>query len=94
MNGDTRTAVVVTREALAESAEAMELISKHMIPLLDEVERLLASRAIRGSLELIRLLLTARGQQPSGRVVIGTFKGDLHDIGKNLVASVLEGGGF
>ncbi len=72
----------------------MELISKHMIPLLDEVERLLASRAIRGSLELIRLLLTARGQQPSGRVVIGTFKGDLHDIGKNLVASVLEGGGF
>jgi 5-methyltetrahydrofolate--homocysteine methyltransferase len=49
---------------------------------------------MKGSLELIRPLLAASGQRPSGRVVIGTVKGDLHDIGKNIVASMLEGGGF
>jgi 5-methyltetrahydrofolate--homocysteine methyltransferase len=49
---------------------------------------------MKGSLELIRPLLSARGVEPAGRVVIGTVKGDLHDIGKNLVASLLEGGGF
>jgi methylmalonyl-CoA mutase cobalamin-binding domain/chain len=55
---------------------------------------LLAARAMKGSLELIRPLLAAQGAEPAGRVVIGTVKGDLHDIGKNLVASLLEGGGF
>jgi methylmalonyl-CoA mutase cobalamin-binding domain/chain len=49
---------------------------------------------MKGALELIRPLLAAAGAQPAGRVVIGTVKGDLHDIGKNLVASLLEGGGF
>src|SRR5574341_395053 len=49
---------------------------------------------MKGSLELIRPLLIERGAEPAGRVVIGTVKGDLHDIGKNLVASMLEGGGF
>jgi 5-methyltetrahydrofolate--homocysteine methyltransferase len=45
-------------------------------------------------LELIRPLLIASGAQPVGRVAIGTVKGDLHDIGKNLVAAMLEGGGY
>jgi len=49
---------------------------------------------MKSAMELIRPLLAARGAQPVGRVVIGTVKGDLHDIGKNLVASMLEGGGF
>src|SRR5574341_1058786 len=49
---------------------------------------------MKGSLELIRPLLIERGAEPAGRVVIGTVQGDLHDIGKNLVASMLEGGGF
>ena len=57
-------------------------------------ELLLAARAMKASLELLRPLLVASGAQPAGRVVIGTVKGDLHDIGKNLVASMLEGGGF
>ena len=57
-------------------------------------ELLLAARAMKGSLELIRPLLAAQGAEPVGRVAIGTVKGDLHDIGKNLVASMLEGGGF
>jgi len=106
LSGDTKTAVAVTREALAEKADPMELISRYMIPAMDEVGRLfkceeyfvpellLAARAMKGSLELLRPLLAASGQKPSGRVVIGTVKGDLHDIGKNIVASMLEGGGF
>jgi 5-methyltetrahydrofolate--homocysteine methyltransferase len=45
-------------------------------------------------MEIVRPLLVATGTEPIGRVVIGTVKGDLHDIGKNLVGSMLEGGGF
>jgi 5-methyltetrahydrofolate--homocysteine methyltransferase len=45
-------------------------------------------------MELLKPLLIARGAKPAGTVAIGTVKGDLHDIGKNLVASLLEGGGF
>jgi 5-methyltetrahydrofolate--homocysteine methyltransferase len=77
-----------------------------MIPAMDEVgkrfecneyfvpELLIAARAMKSSLEIIAPLLAAAGAQPAGRVVIGTVQGDLHDIGKNLVASMLEGGGF
>jgi methanogenic corrinoid protein MtbC1 len=56
-------------------------------------ELLLSARGMKGSLELLRPLLAA-GAQPAGRVVVETVKGDLHDIGKNLVGSMLEGGGF
>jgi methylmalonyl-CoA mutase cobalamin-binding domain/chain len=77
-----------------------------MVPAMDEVGRrfeceeyfvpelLLSARAMKAALELIRPLLAASGAQPAGRIVVGTVKGDLHDIGKNLVASMLEGGGF
>src|ERR1041385_124986 len=49
---------------------------------------------MKAAMELIRPLLAARGAEPIARVVIGTVKGDLHDIGKNLVAAMFEGGGF
>ena len=49
---------------------------------------------MKASLALIRPLLAAQGAKPVGRVIIGTVKGDLHDIGKNLVSSMLEGAGF
>lgn len=106
LNGDSKTAVAITKEAIAEQLDPMELVSKHMIPAMDEVGRrfecseyfvpelLLSARAMKNSLELIRPLLAASGAKPAGRVVIGTVKGDLHDIGKNLVASMLEGCGF
>lgn len=106
LNGDSKTAVTITKEAIAEKSDPMELVSKHMIPAMDEVGRrfecseyfvpelLLSARAMKNALELIRPLLAASGAQPVGRVVIGTVKGDLHDIGKNLVASMLEGSGF
>ncbi|MDP7226966.1 MAG: corrinoid protein, partial [SAR202 cluster bacterium] len=57
-------------------------------------ELLLSARAMKASLGLIRPLLTACDVEPLGRVISGTVKGDLHDIGKNLVGSMLEGGGF
>jgi 5-methyltetrahydrofolate--homocysteine methyltransferase len=106
LNGDSKTAVAVTQEALAAKADPQELVTKYMIPAMDEVGRrfetgdcfvpelLIAARAMKASLELIRPLLAAKGAEPVGRVAIGTVKGDLHDIGKNLVASMLEGAGF
>ena len=106
ISGDAKTAVAVTKQALAEDVDPLNLVSKYMTPAMDEVGRrfecqdyfvpelLLSARAMKGSLELIRPLLTQRGAEPVGRVVIGTVKGDLHDIGKNLVSSMLEGGGF
>jgi 5-methyltetrahydrofolate--homocysteine methyltransferase len=106
LNGDAKTAVAVTQQAIAENVDPQELVSNHMIPAMQEVGRrfecneyfvpelLIAARAMKGSLELLRPLLAQQGAEPLGRVVIGTVKGDLHDIGKNLVASMLEGGGF
>jgi corrinoid protein of di/trimethylamine methyltransferase len=106
LKGDAKNAVAVTREALAAGNDPIELVTKYMIPAMDEVgkrfecqeyfvpELLLSARAMKGALEIIRPLLIERGATPTGRVVIGTVKGDLHDIGKNLVASMLEGSGF
>ena len=106
LNGDAKTAAAVARAALAQNMPAIELIQKAMIPAMDEVGRrfacqdyfvpelLLSARAMKAALEPLRPLLAASGAQPAGKVVIGTVKGDLHDIGKNLVAALLEGGGF
>jgi 5-methyltetrahydrofolate--homocysteine methyltransferase len=106
LNGDSKTALAITKAALEGGADPLDIVSQHMIPAMDEAgkrfecedyfvpELLLAARAMKGSLEVIRPLLAARGDEPAGRVVIGTVKGDLHDIGKNLIASMLEGGGF
>ena len=106
LNGDAKGAAVITNQLIEAGSAPMELVSDCMIPAMDEVgnrfeceeyfvpELLLAGRAMKGALQIIRPLLAASGAQPVGRVVIGTVKGDLHDIGKNLVASMLEGGGF
>jgi len=106
LTGDAKTAVAITREAIAEDIDPLQLISGTMVPAMDEVgklyeeeeyfvpELLLSARAMKGALELLRPLLAERGAKPTGTVAIGTVKGDLHDIGKNLVASLLEGGGF
>jgi corrinoid protein of di/trimethylamine methyltransferase len=106
VTGDSKLALAITQQALAEAANPVELVTKYMTPAMDEVGRrfecqdyfvpelLLSARAMKSALELIRPLLAAQGAEPTGRVVIGTVKGDLHDIGKNLVGSMLEGGGF
>lgn len=106
VRGDAKTTRALTQEALAEGIDPLKLVNDHLVPAMDEVGRrfesneyfvpelLISARAMKAALELIRPLLTARGDEPIGRVAIGTVKGDLHDIGKNLVASLLEGGGF
>lgn len=106
LTGNAKKASEITTAALAANANPSELVQKYMIPAMDEVGRrfecneyfvpelLIAARAMKTSLELITPQLVASGAQPMGRVVIGTVQGDLHDIGKNLVASMLEGGGF
>jgi 5-methyltetrahydrofolate--homocysteine methyltransferase len=106
LNGDAKTAKATTEQALAAGVEPLKLVQEYMMPAMDEVGRrfecseyfvpelLLSARAMKAALELIRPLLAASGAQPAGRVAIGTVKGDLHDIGKNLVAAMLEGGGY
>ncbi|MBI3852800.1 MAG: corrinoid protein [Verrucomicrobia bacterium] len=106
LNGDAKSSRAVTEQALAAGIDPLKLVNEFMIPAMDEVGRrfdcgdyfvpelLISARAMKACLELIRPLLVARGDEPLGRVVIGTVKGDLHDIGKNLVAALLEGGGF
>jgi 5-methyltetrahydrofolate--homocysteine methyltransferase len=106
LNGDAKKAHAATVAAIAAGVEPMALIQESMVPAMDEVGRLfeceeyfvpellLAGRAMKGAMELLKPLLTAAGQKMAVRVVIGTVKGDLHDIGKNIVASMLEGSGF
>ncbi len=106
LEGDAATAKATVQEALIESIDPQELLDKFMIPAMDEVGRrfetneyfvpelLISARAMKGALELIRPKLADKGAKPIAKVVIGTVKGDLHDIGKNLVAAMLEGGGF
>jgi 5-methyltetrahydrofolate--homocysteine methyltransferase len=106
INGDDKLALEITQQALKEEVDPVELINKWMIPAMDEVgrrfeaqelffpEMLIAARAMKRALEPIRPLLAASGVEPIGRVVIGTVKGDLHDIGKNMVGHMLEGAGF
>jgi 5-methyltetrahydrofolate--homocysteine methyltransferase len=106
LNGDDATATAETKAALAANADPVQLVQEVMMPAMAEVGRrfecseyfvpelLFSARAMKAALELIRPLLIASGAQPAGRVAIGTVKGDLHDIGKNLVAAMLEGGGF
>ncbi|TWU62468.1 corrinoid protein [Crateriforma conspicua] len=106
LTGDADGSVKLTQAALADGVDPNDLINQDMIPAMDEAGRrfekrefyvpelLIAARAMKGALALIRPLLSERGVEPVGRVVIGTVKGDLHDIGKGLVGSMLEGGGF
>ena len=106
LEGDNKTALAVTKEAISEGTPPMDLITGYMVPAMAEVghrfeteeyyvpELLLSARAMKASLEVLRPLLVASGTKPVATVVIGTVKGELHDIGKNLVTSMLEGGGF
>lgn len=106
VEGDAKSTLELTKQALAENVTPEDLVARYMIPAMDEVgkrfeaeeyfvpELLLAGRAMKGALEVLRPLLAASGSEPVGKVIIGTVKGDLHDIGKNLVAAMLEGAGF
>ncbi|MBN1147761.1 MAG: corrinoid protein [Anaerolineales bacterium] len=94
------------KAALAQGIAADEILKKALIAAMDEVgnrfeegdffvpEMLIAARAMQTGLGVLKPHLVEGGVQAAGRVAIGTVKGDLHDIGKNLVAMMLEGAGF
>jgi 5-methyltetrahydrofolate--homocysteine methyltransferase len=106
LDGDAKSSAALTRGALDQGIAPLTLIAEAMVPAMDEAGRrfecedyfvpelLLAARAMKAALEFIRPLLVAAGVKSAGKVAVGTVKGDLHDIGKNLVAAMLEGGGF
>ena len=105
--GDQKTVKALTEEGLAEGVDPKEIIFRGMIPGMDVVgekfrrneyyvpQVLLSARAMYAGLDLLKPLITAsQTQEYLGTVVIGTAQGDLHDIGKNLVAMMMEGAGF
>jgi len=104
--GDVLKVKELTRLALKEEVEPQEILEQGLIKGMDVVgekfknneiflpEVLFASEAMYGGLELLQPQLIKSGVKARGKVIIGTAKGDLHDIGKNLVAMMLRGGGF
>ena len=106
LNGKLEQAVDVTTQAIADGVEPQAIINGYMIKAMEEVGQrfqrgeafvpnlLMAARAMKGSLDILKPLMKGDASTTLGKVVIGTVKGDLHDIGKNLVASMLEGCGF
>jgi 5-methyltetrahydrofolate--homocysteine methyltransferase len=106
LSGDAPGALSAAREALDAGTDPLCLIADGITPAMKEAGRLfeegeyfvpdllMSARATKGVFEMLRPLLATTGAQPAGRVVLGTVTGDMHDIGKNLVAVMLEGGGF
>ena len=96
----------LTQSALDEGRSAKQILDEGLMPGMDHVgvefkagnmfvpEVLRSARAMQASMKLIRPLLAETGADMSGKVLLGTVKGDLHDIGKNLVAMMCEGAGF
>ena len=106
LNGKGDDAAASTREAIAQGITPQDLINGQMIRAMSEVgqrfqdgkafvpQLLMAGRAMKAALEILKPMMAGSASTSLGKVVIGTVKGDLHDIGKNLVASMLEGCGF
>jgi 5-methyltetrahydrofolate--homocysteine methyltransferase len=106
LEGDLDTTVKEVKVALESNVPAPEILQRGLIASMSEVgrlfeegeyyvpEMLVAARAMQAGLEILKPVLVEAGVEPVGKVVIGTVKGDLHDIGKNLVSMMLEGAGF
>jgi methylmalonyl-CoA mutase cobalamin-binding domain/chain len=104
--GNAPRVLELTEEGLTLGMEPQTLLFDALIPSLEEVgarfergdffvpEMLIAARAMQGALDILRPLLAETGAKPVGTFVMGTVKGDVHDIGKNLVNIMLEGAGF
>jgi methanogenic corrinoid protein MtbC1 len=82
----------VLNDALVEGMRIVGIDFRDGILFVPEV--LLAANSMKGGMEILRPLLAETGVEPIGKIVIGTVKGDIHDIGKNLVSMMLEGAGF
>jgi len=106
LTGNLPLAKEVTQEAIDEKIDPQLIINNYMSKAMEEIgarfeagkafvpELLMAARAMKGALELLKPVMESAKTERIGTVIIGTVKGDLHDIGKNLVASMLEGCGF
>jgi 5-methyltetrahydrofolate--homocysteine methyltransferase len=106
VEGDAEGTTEGTRQALADNVPAETILREALMPGMEEVgdlfarneyfvpELLLSARAMNAAVEVLRPLLVGSGYEPAGKVVMGTVQGDLHDIGKKLVAMMLEGSGF
>lgn len=104
--GNLPLAKTSVQAALDAGQNPQEIIDDNMVPAMEAIGKefaegrvfvpnlLLSARAMKGALEILKPLMQAENTSILGTVVIGTVKGDLHDIGKNLVASMLEGRGF
>jgi 5-methyltetrahydrofolate--homocysteine methyltransferase len=104
--GDTNKAVAETQSALDLSTHVQDILDSGLISAMDEVgerfskgqlfvpQMLRAAKTMQECMKLLDPLLQEYGVTPKGKVLIGTVKGDLHDIGKNLVSMMLGGGGF
>ena len=82
----------VLNDALVEGMRIVGIDFRDGILFVPEV--LLAANAMKAGMKILRPLLAETGAEPAGKIVVGTVKGDIHDIGKNLVAMMLEGAGF
>lgn len=106
IDGNADSAVQLTNEALNEGLNPQEILDQGLILGMDHVgvefrdgnmfvpEVLLCARVMHESLNILKPKLAESGGEMAGRVILGTVKGDLHDIGKNLVGMMLEGAGF
>jgi 5-methyltetrahydrofolate--homocysteine methyltransferase len=106
VRGDMAAAESGVKEAVGEGTTPEKVLNEGLIKAMDEVgtrfeageffvpEMLIAARAMKAGIAILRPLLAEAGIEPVGKVVIGTVSGDLHDIGKNLVGLMLEGAGF
>jgi 5-methyltetrahydrofolate--homocysteine methyltransferase len=106
LNGDLKAVEKDVQDALSEGLSADDILKRGLIAAMDEVgrlfedgeifvpEMLVSARAMKRGLNILKPLLVDSGARSIGKVVIGTVKGDLHDIGKNLVGMMLEGSGF
>ena len=106
IKGDQNTAVEITKAALAEGMAAKSVLDDGLIAGMDVIgarfkknevyipEVLIAARAMKMAMEFLEPELAKAGVEPVGKFLIGTVQGDLHDIGKNLVAMMLKGAGF
>jgi 5-methyltetrahydrofolate--homocysteine methyltransferase len=106
IEGNLKDIVEMTQDALADGLDAKQILDQGLMPGMDHVgaefkagnmfvpEVLRSARAMQASMALLKPKLAETGAKLTGKVLLGTVKGDLHDIGKNLIASMLEGGGF
>ncbi len=106
IDGQAKVVVPKVEQAIKDWVDPNVILHESLIDAMAEVgrlfeegeffvpEMLISARAMAAALEILKPLLVAQGVEPVGKVAIGTVKGDLHDIGKSLVAMMLEGAGF